>query len=58
MVRLAVEMTEEEYMEHVDQLISQLNVFATGGSGWVVEKLMRFELKTAKCASAVGGFKN
>ena len=55
MVRLAVEMTEEEYMEHVDQLISQLNVFATGGSGWVVEKLMRFELKTAKCASAVGG---
>ena len=53
MVRLAVEMTEEEYMEHVDQLISKLNVFATGGSGWVVEKLMRFELKTAKCSSAV-----
>ena len=55
MVRLAVEITEEEYMEHVDQLISQLNVFATGGSGWVLEKLMCFELITAKCASAVGG---
>ena len=55
MVRLAVEMTEEEFMEHVDQLMSQLNVFATGGSGWVVEKLKRFEIKTAKCSSVVGG---
>ena len=55
MMRLAVEITEEEYMEHVDQLISQLNVFATGGSSWVVKKLMCFEMKTAKCASAVGG---
>ena len=40
-------------MEHVDQLISRVNVFATGGSGWVVEKLMRFELKTAKCGSYI-----
>ena len=55
MVRLAVEMAEVEYMEHVDRLISQLNVFDTGGSGWVVEKMMRFEMETAKCASAVGG---
>ena len=33
MVRFAVELTEEEYMEHVDQMIRQMNVFATGGSG-------------------------
>ena len=35
--------------------MSQLNVFATGGSGWVVEKMERFEIKTAKCATVVTG---
>ena len=38
MAKLSLEVTEEEFLEHLDQIMSQLNVFATGGSGWVVEK--------------------
>ena len=49
MVRLAVEMTVD----------NQLNVSATGCSGWVVQNFMRFELQTVvkvlKRYSAVGG---
>ena len=44
-----------EFLEHLHQIMSQLNVFATGGSGWVVEKMERFEIKTAKCATVVAG---
>ena len=38
MAKLSLELNEEEFLEHLDQILSQLNVFATGGSGWVVEK--------------------
>ena len=55
MAKLSLELTEEEFLEHLDQIMSQLNVFATGGSGWVVEKMERFEIKTAKCATVVAG---
>ena len=51
MAKLSLELTEGEFLEHLDQLMSQLNVFATGGSVWVVEKKERFEIKTAKCAA-------
>ena len=55
MAKLSLEVTEEEFLEHLDQIMSQLNVFTTGGSGWVVEKMKRFEIKTAKCATVVAG---
>lgn len=55
MVKLSVELSEEEFLEHLDQMMGQLNVFATGGSGWVVDKMERFEIKTAKCATVVAG---
>ena len=38
MCRIACELTEDEYMQHIDALMTKLNVLATGGSGWVVEK--------------------
>ena len=37
MSRLACAFTDDEYHEHIDALMSQLNVFATGGSDWVIQ---------------------
>ena len=49
-------MTMDEFLVHVDQLMFQL-MFASGGSGWVVEKLPRLEIKTAQSAiSPVGTY--
>ena len=55
MARVSVEMTMDEFLGHVDQLMSQLNMFATGGSGWVVDRLSRLEIKTAQIASSPPG---
>ena len=38
----------EEYFEHVDQLISQINIFCTAGSGWVIDRLASLEIKTCR----------
>ena len=35
--------------------MTQLNVFATGGSGWVVGTLKRLEIKTVSCGKVTGG---
>ena len=55
MCRIACELTEDEYMQHIDALMTQLNVFATGGSGWVVETMKQLEIKTAACRNVTGG---
>ena len=47
MERLAHEITEEELSNMVDSLISQLNVYCSGGSGWVTETLKRLEIRMA-----------
>ena len=52
MARVSIEMTMDEFLGHVDQLMSQLNMFATGGSGWVVDRPSRLEIKTAQLASS------
>ena len=36
---LAQVLTEDDVYNLFDQIISQLNIFSTGGSGWIVEKL-------------------
>ena len=54
MSRIACAFTDDEYYEHVDALMSQLNVFATGGSGWVVQSLKRLEIKTVSCSNVTG----
>ena len=38
----------------MDALMTQLNVFATGGSGWVVTTLSRLEIKTVCCNNVTG----
>ena len=47
LVRIAHSITDEEYLDHVDQLMSKLNVFASCGSGWVIESLKCIEVKSA-----------
>ena len=44
-----------EYLQHVDALLTKLNVITTGGSGWVVGTLARVGIKKASCSEATGG---
>ena len=48
LLSLAQVVTEDDVYNLIDQIISQLNIFSTGGSGWIVEKLLRFDIKTSK----------
>ena len=50
-------LNEHEETVHLHQPLpmSQLNMFATGGSGWVVDRLSRLEIKTAQIASSPPG---
>ena len=52
--RIATNITDEEYLDHVDQLMSKLNVFASCGSGWVIESLQSVEVQTATCQTLNG----
>ena len=47
MERFGHEVIEDDYNHFVDQLISQLNIYCTAGSGWVVELLLAVEIKVA-----------
>ena len=47
MERLDHELDEDDFNNFVDQLISQLNVYYSGGSDWVVETLLAVEVKVA-----------
>ena len=47
MERLGHELDEDDFNNFVEQLISQLNVYCSGGSGWVVETLLAVEVKVA-----------
>ena len=42
-------------MQHIDALMTQFNVFATGASGWVVETMKQLEIKTGACGNVTGG---
>ena len=54
MGRISCKISGDEYMKHMDALMTQLNVFATGGSVWVVKTLSRLEIKTV-CGNNVTG---
>ena len=55
MSRVFSQLTDVEYLQHEDALMTQLNVFATGRSGWVVEALTWLEIKTVSCSKVTGG---
>ena len=54
MGRISCKICGDEHMQHMDPLIIQLNVFATGGSGWVVKTLSRLQIKTVCCSNVTG----
>ena len=54
LIRFAQSITDEEYLDHVKQLMSKFNVYASSGSGWLNENLKCFEVKTATCQTING----
>ena len=55
MYGVACELTVGVYMQHIDALITQLNMLAGGGSDWVAEALKQLEIETAFCNNFTGG---
>ena len=55
MCRVSSQLTDDEYLQHVDALMTQLKIFATGGSGRVVGTLTRLEIKTVSCSKVTVG---
>ena len=47
MERVAHELVQEDFINMIDAIISQLNVYCSGGSGWVVETLKTLEIRIA-----------
>ena len=41
-------LSEDEFYKHVDQLMTQVNIFCTAGSGWVIERLVSLDVKMNK----------
>ena len=54
MGRSSCKISDDEYMQHMGALMTQLNVFGTGGSGWVVKTLNRLEIITVYCNKTTG----
>ena len=54
MSRVSSQLTDVEYLQHVDALMTQLNVFAGGGSGLAVGTFTRLEIKTTSCGKITG----
>ena len=49
LARTAKSSTDEDYLDHVEQLLCELNILASCDSGWVIENLKCTEAKTATC---------
>ena len=47
MERVAHELVQDDFINMIDAIISQLNVYCSGGSGWVVETLKTLEIRIA-----------
>ena len=41
-------LTSEEYYSLVDQIMTQINIFCTGGSGWVIDRMKSLDVKINK----------
>ena len=41
-------LTSEENYSHVDQIMTQINIFCTGGSGWVIDRMKSLDVKINK----------
>ena len=41
-------MSYSQYYSHVDQIMTQINIFCTGGSGWVIDRMKSLDVKINK----------
>ena len=55
MCGVAGELTEDEFLEHIDAMMTQLIVLAIGGSGWVMGTMKQLGIRTASCSNVTGG---
>ena len=54
LVKIAHSITDEEYLDHVDQLMSKFKLFASCRFGWVIESPKCIEVKTMTCQTLNG----
>ena len=45
---------DDDWFETIEQVICQINIFCTGGSGWVVQKLINVAFKVCKSRALSG----
>ena len=45
--RVAHELVQDDFINMIDAIIAQINVYCSGGSGWVVETLKTLEIRIA-----------
>ena len=48
METISRKLTSEEYYSHVDQIMTQNNIFCTGGIGWVIDRMKILDVKINK----------
>ena len=48
LISLAQVVAEDDVNNLIDQIITQFNIFSSGASGWIVEKLLQVDIKTNK----------
>ena len=56
LIRVVESIDECDLNELVDQLLRQLNVFYSGGSGWVLKKFLSLDIKVCEIRSLAGKF--
>ena len=54
MGRISCNISDDECMQHMEALMTQLSVFTTSGTGWVVKTLNQLEIKTVCCNNVTG----
>ena len=56
MCRVAGELTEDEFSEQIEAMMTQLIVLAIGASSWVVGTMKQLGIKTCFCSNVTGGY--
>ena len=54
LLRVVGVIDDDEWFETIEQVISQINIFSTGGCGWVVQQLINVDLKVCKARTLSG----
>ena len=58
MERVAHELVQDDFINMIDAIISKLNVYCSGGPGWVVETLSNLDIRIAGSFKGTASFFN